>query len=75
VIATVTKRDERPLRVIPLICPIDLQTRGIGMQTRQVQGLALDRLADHGAVKAVQARPPQGIQGPAQAFAIDNLRG
>jgi hypothetical protein len=74
VIATVTKRHERPLLVIPLIRPIDLQTRGIGMQTRQVQGIALDRLADHGAVKAVQTRPPQGIQGPAQAVVMEMRR-
>jgi hypothetical protein len=74
VIATVTKRHERPLLVIPLIRPIDLQTRGLGMQTRQVQGLALDRLADHGAGKAVQTRPPQGIQGPAQAVVMDMRR-
>jgi hypothetical protein len=74
VVATIAIRHARPLVVAPLIRPVELQTGSLGMQARQVQGIALDGLADHRPIEAVQADAPQRIQCSAQATVMEMCR-
>jgi hypothetical protein len=73
--ATIATGHQGPRRLcVRLVGTRDLQTGGLGVQARQLQGRPLDRPAEHRPVAAVPTRGPSRITRPAQAVVLD-MRG